>query len=542
MAIPSSLYYFTNSDYGGSGVGGAPLPSGTECIYTITAYGAGDFPMTYDESGREVVDYEEIASGLWYPEFNGHRIDMTGDVISVPLRVDSEAPQLENSAVSVEVQDGKTTISGKFTDDGAIASVEVVPLVKRTAKSDPTRVDYAMDRNNSFYAEYIYDAGVGEWTPSVIEEHSGYRMEHAIELDGQRLSSNPAARTRMKEAIAQYGAVTFSYNWIHEVPYDNPSRGGFGNPHACTIIGWDDTIPASLFSGGASQDGGWLVKNSYSSLPYFYLSYDNNSSYVFAFDYATKEEYDFNYFYDSSVDDFGMAASLNYTCAANVFQGLKGSDSQTEYVKAVQVGFYGSGATCDVKVYTNLQDQQDMSDLANVDPTLGTLAASGTATFDRPGYHTVPLEQLAEVAPGSYFSIVVQISGSSPYLRVIRAADCKSYVLSQYGAWQKSGLNVPRLKAYTVLENTSTGLTPEETPHASIDDTPEALTGLMPEATYLVNSAALTADGNGSLALQSEWFGSTVSIVKQGDGTATGNSVAQTLKIPNHPAAPAGVE
>ena len=64
----------------------------------------------------------------------------------------------------------------------------------------------------------------------------------------------------------------------------------------------------------------------------------------------------------------------------------------------------------------------------------------------------------------------------------------------------------------------------------------------MPEATYLVNSAALTADGNGSLALQSEWFGSTVSIVKQGDGTATGNSVAQTLKIPNHPAAPAGVE
>ena len=379
-------------------------------------------------------------------------------------------------------------------------------------------------------------------TPSVIEEHSGYRMEHAIELDGQRLSSNPAARTRMKEAIAQYGAVTFSYNWIHEVPYDNPSRGGFGNPHACTIIGWDDTIPASLFSGGASQDGGWLVKNSYSSLPYFYLSYDNNSSYVFAFDYATKEEYDFNYFYDSSVDDFGMAASLNYTCAANVFQGLKGSDSQTEYVKAVQVGFYGSGATCDVKVYTNLQDQQDMSDLANVDPTLGTLAASGSATFDRPGYHTVPLEQLAEVAPGSYFSIVVQISGSSPYLRVIRAADCKSYVLSKYGAWQKSGLNVPRLKAYTVLENTSTGLTPEETPHASIDDTAEALTGLMPEATYLVNSAALTADGNGSLALQPEWFGSTVSIVKQGDGTATGNSVAQTLKIPNRPAAPAGVE
>ncbi len=72
-----------------------------------------------------------------------------------------------------------------------------------------------------------------------------------------------------------------------------------------------------------------------------------------------------------------------------------------------------------MKVYTNLQDQQDMSDLANVDPTLGTLAASGTATFDRPGYHTVPLEQLGRLHRAAIFSIVVQISGSSPYLRVI---------------------------------------------------------------------------------------------------------------------------
>lgn len=345
-------------------------------------------------------------------------------------------------------------------------------------------------------------------TPGVIEEHTNYRLEQAIELDGQRLRSDPDARARMKEAIVQYGAVTFSYNWIHEVPYDNPSRGGAGNPHACVIIGWDDTIPASLFSGGASQDGGWLVKNSYSSLPYFYLSYDNNSGSVFAFDYAMKEEYDFNYFYDASTEDFGMAASLNYTCAANVFQGQKGSDSATEYVKAVQVGFYGSGATCEVKVYTDLQDQQDMTDLGNVDPTQGTLAASGTATFDRPGYHTVPLEQLAEVAPGSYFSVVVQISGgNNPYLRVIRATDCKSYVLSRYGTWSKSGLNVPRLKAYTVLEDGASSLTPEAVSHTAIRYGAEALTNLAPKVTYLVNDVTATATEEGVLALQTNWLG-----------------------------------
>ena len=163
MVLPASLYYFTNTNFSGRDMNGNVLPSGTQCIYTVTAYGEADFPMTY-ENGQEVVDYDAIASGTWTPQYNGHSMDMTGDVISMPLRVDTQAPKLENSAVSFTETDGKTTISGKFTDDCAIASVEVVPMVKRIAKSDPSRVDYALDRNNPFYVEHIYDAGAGEWT------------------------------------------------------------------------------------------------------------------------------------------------------------------------------------------------------------------------------------------------------------------------------------------------------------------------------------------------------------------------------------------
>ncbi len=162
MVLPASLYYFTNSNFAGKDMNGNPIPSGTQCVYTVTAYGEADFPMTY-LNGQEVVDYDAIASGSWKPEFNGHSMDMTGDVIAVPMLVDTEAPKLENSAVSATQRDGKTILSGKFLDDGAIASVEVVPMVKRTAKSDPTRVDYALDRNNTFYIEQIYDAAVKEW-------------------------------------------------------------------------------------------------------------------------------------------------------------------------------------------------------------------------------------------------------------------------------------------------------------------------------------------------------------------------------------------
>lgn len=163
MVMPASLYYFTNSNFAGQDMEGNPIPSGTQCIYTVTAYGEADFPMTY-LNGQEVVDYDAIASGAWEPKFNGHSMDMTGDVLSVPMLVDTEAPKLENSAVSATEADGKTVVTGKFLDDGAIASVEVVPMVKRTAKSDPTRVDYALDRNNTFYVQQIYDAAVKEWT------------------------------------------------------------------------------------------------------------------------------------------------------------------------------------------------------------------------------------------------------------------------------------------------------------------------------------------------------------------------------------------
>lgn len=162
MVLPASLYYFTNSNFAGLDLEGNPIPSGTQCVYTVTAYGEADFPMTY-QNGQEVVDYDAIASGAWEPKFNGHSMDLTGDVLSVPMLVDTEAPKLENSAVSATEREGKTFVTGKFLDDGAMASIEVVPMVKRTAKSDPTRMDYALDRNNAFYVEQIYDAAVKEW-------------------------------------------------------------------------------------------------------------------------------------------------------------------------------------------------------------------------------------------------------------------------------------------------------------------------------------------------------------------------------------------
>jgi hypothetical protein len=53
-----------------------------------------------------------------------------------------------------------------------------------------------------------------------------------------------------------------------------------------------------------------------------------------------------------------------------------------------------------------------------------------------------------------------------------------------------------------------------------------------------VNGAAKTADASGTIAIESGWLGTTVSIVKKGNGTTTIDSTAQSLTIPARPAAP----
>ncbi len=169
--VPSSQQYFIENNWGGTDLEGNVLPSGTQCVMTITAYGEGEYPTVMnEEAGYEVTDFEAVASGEVKPTFNGHPMDMTGDIISFDVLVDTNAPTLYNSAVSIYEEDGRLWMEGTFQDDGSLASVEVFPQVKRSYNmqsnpyADPEYFEYGMDKNNPFYTEMIYDPDVQEWT------------------------------------------------------------------------------------------------------------------------------------------------------------------------------------------------------------------------------------------------------------------------------------------------------------------------------------------------------------------------------------------
>ena len=212
-----------------------------------------------------------------------------------------------------------------------------------------------------------------------------------------------------------------------------------------TIVGWDDTIPASIFRPKtASQNGGWIIKNSYNSLPYFYLSYDSAIGNTCGFKYANKSEFDFNYFYDN-VLEAPMRSENNSKCVSNVFKAKKGDEQHNEYVKAVNVATYGYDLNCQVKVYTNLTDPKN--------PESGTLSASGERILEYGGYHTITLNNLAKIDKGTYYSVVVSVSsnsGKSAYILYSLNTSENTHYKSSNG-WNSINY-AGRIKAYTVLQ------------------------------------------------------------------------------------------
>ena len=279
-------------------------------------------------------------------------------------------------------------------------------------------------------------------------ENNLYRL-----LDAEKIDSNSTGTykiNQIKQAIAKYGAVTASYYNAREVEYYNTkgeTRDGIS--HAITLIGWDDTIPANKFQPkSASVDGGWIVKNSYDSCPYFYLSYDSSIGNVCGFKYANKSEFDYNYFFDNVVDE-PIRSENNSKCVSNIFMAKNGNDNHTEYVKAINVATFGDNLSCSVKVFTNLTDQNN--------PESGTLSASGKRILDYGGYHTIVLDNLAKIDKNSYYSVVVEVSstiGGSAYILYSLNSSPNTQFKSASG-WNKSNF-AGRIKAYTVLQNVQT--------------------------------------------------------------------------------------
>jgi len=109
-----------------------------------------------------------------------------------------------------------------------------------------------------------------------------------------------------------------------------------------------------------------------------------------------------------------------------------------------------------------------------------------------------------------------------------------------------AGAYLVRVKAAgTVLASDTQSITltaytgvAETTPAAVADYSAEELTGLTANGGYAVNGTDVTADADGKIEIVNTWFGTTISLVKKGDGITTNDSEAQSILLTARPAAP----
>lgn len=276
-------------------------------------------------------------------------------------------------------------------------------------------------------------------TPSIAEknftesEYYEVRNSSVAKITGvfQAHINNNSDNDEFKQLIMDYGAASLSYNENHtdnkfgedgSSYYYNPNE--YTSNHAVTVVGWDDTIPASSFKTTPAGDGAWLIKNSWGEYSrdngYFWLSYYDKSisgvgiAYDFTVDGAD-DYFDTRYSYDggNSVASFGYSRPDIY--GANVFTADKDS-----YVTGAAT-YTSAGNNIELSVYTGLQNASD--------PTSGTKSAVATmSNVKYEGYYSLKFDTPVKVKKGESFAIVAKITKDSGTVRIY-----SEYGYSMYG-------------------------------------------------------------------------------------------------------------
>jgi len=232
----------------------------------------------------------------------------------------------------------------------------------------------------------------------------------------------------IKSAILKYGAVTLAVYIDHSYTYFDPSHTYFYDPHddhtthLVTIVGWDNTIAASNFTGTSkkpTRNGAFLIQNSWGDdVSYYYISYDDNAmshptifvlrsavttpGYRSAYDWTTQYAYD-TLGWVTTVKTGSRSASFANKYTAKSAQALR----------AVQFVTAQPNTSYKVSVYLSPKKSSSPTAGGKAGVIKGTVTKtiSGKATYS--GYQTVTFPTPLLLKKGQKFSVVIKQSVSS---------------------------------------------------------------------------------------------------------------------------------
>ena len=385
---------------------------------------------------------------------NGKKVSSLHILTTYPLKFD-----LRDSGRVPAIRDQGQ--SGSCWDFASIKSLEssMLPETSRDFSEnnlknhvsvyDPEGFDFADGGNDLMAAAYfLRESGP---VPEKLDPYNPYSFISPQNLPLEVLvsdvpmipgRSSPTDNENVKWGIVNLGCLYTTLEY--DTKYLNEKTSSFYNPdgtvpnHAISIVGWDDTYPASSFNTGPAGDGAFICANSWGASwgddGYFYVSYYDTliGKRVSAFTAAT-DSTDGTYGYDTLgwVNSFGFGFSD--ASAANVFT----ADADIEITSA---GFYVPqiGTSVTAFVYLN--------------PENGPVGKSPAATqngemYQIPGYRSLQFDLPVKVKKGEKFSIVVDFNTPDygfpvpveypvpGYSSKATAQKGQSYVKTSEGGW-----------------------------------------------------------------------------------------------------------
>jgi len=219
---------------------------------------------------------------------------------------------------------------------------------------------------------------------------------------------------QIKHTVLENGAAYISYSSVDTAYrmregdcyyyFDGKMVANSSGGHAVTVVGWDDSIPASRFVRDPGRDGAWLIRNSWGenwgNAGYFWMSYASvRFPQMCSCEFVPAERYDYNYHYDGSRATFSFLLKQGER-AANIFPVVGESAQKLE---AVQFYSMSNDISSKVSVYVSNEKMED--------PESGIRVTEQKAAFEHTGFHTIELETPVDLEPGGYFSVVVENTG-----------------------------------------------------------------------------------------------------------------------------------